>query len=100
MPAAWVAVVILGAALAIVVPVAAFASVAAVLAYGLVMAAVTLTMPGRDVPAWRVLRAFTAVHAGYGIGMWLGVVRFLPRWLDRSAQAVPVPLPRRQLEHE
>jgi len=38
---------------------------------------------GTTLPA--VVAAYACIHAGYGLGMWAGVVRFGPRWfIDRS----------------
>jgi len=32
-----------------------------------------------------VVRAFACLHAGYGAGMWVGLIRFAPRWfIDRT----------------
>ena len=93
-PPAWVAVMTIGVVATPFVPWALGITGLTLGAYLAVMSIAVLRMPGRPVPAWRVLRAFLALHLGYGIGMWVGVVRFAPGWLGRRQGATPTRLPK------
>lgn len=37
----------------------------------------------------RVVAAFICLHAGYGVGIWVGLIRFAPRWVVDRHGAVP-----------
>jgi glycosyltransferase involved in cell wall biosynthesis len=42
---------------------------------------------GASVPD--VVTAYACLHVGYGAGMWMGLVRFAPRWLRDRVGAIP-----------
>ncbi len=89
-PAALVAVVVVSAAYALVVPagvIVAFGTVLAWIAGATYSARSVAESHGSTVPD--VLTAFACLHVGYGIGFWVGFVRFAPRWFIRRSGTVP-----------
>lgn len=95
MPAALVAVLALGLFGGIVTPWAAliavgtfFAWLATALWYGRSVAReFGATLPD-------VVVAYACLHLGYGLGMWVGIVRFAPRWIRSRGGSAPILEPR------
>lgn len=46
--------------------------------------------PVHDARLRDVIIAYACLHVGYGLGIWAGLVRFLPRWFVDRAGSVPV----------
>lgn len=90
MPAALIAIALGGVAAGPIVPwgpllaVGALAAWLAAAAYsaGAVALDYDTTVPD-------VMVAYACLHAGYGIGMWVGLVRFAPRWFIDRRGSVP-----------
>lgn len=80
-PAVWVGTLVGGTLLGFLTPIAWVAASAAAVSYMGLMLAASHRMAGGDVGRARLVVTFLALHAGYGIGMWMGAVRFAPRWL-------------------
>jgi hypothetical protein len=57
------------------------ASIAAAASYSLVMGAASVRLARDGVRGRLVFVALAAVHLGYGVGMWAGLIRFAPRWV-------------------
>jgi glycosyltransferase involved in cell wall biosynthesis len=90
-PPALVGLVVLSALAAVVVPAAALVTLGVALAW---LAAATYF-------AWRVadrhgstvhevIAAYACLHLAYGIGVWVGMVRFAPRWFIARRGTVPI----------
>jgi GT2 family glycosyltransferase len=90
-PAAWVGTMVGGLVVGVVWPVGLVIAGAALASYAVVMTVAGVRMPGRDVPVARVVAALAALHLGYGIGMWHGLVRFAGRWGSRQDGGSSVP---------
>jgi succinoglycan biosynthesis protein ExoA len=91
-PAAWVGSIAGGlivAPLTVLGPVAALASTAA---YAAVMLTASYRIDAKGTTRPLVMTALVTLHLAYGIGFWLGLVRFAPRWIwnrrGRPAQLV------------
>jgi cellulose synthase/poly-beta-1,6-N-acetylglucosamine synthase-like glycosyltransferase len=83
-PATWVGVVVGGTLLGFLTPIGWVAAAAAAISYMGIMLAASGRLASPDVGRARLLVTFLALHAGYGAGMWMGAVRFAPRWvIDR-----------------
>ncbi|MBK9195245.1 MAG: glycosyltransferase family 2 protein [Flavobacteriales bacterium] len=77
-PAAWIAFLALGGALALFFPWARWFFFGGIAAY--VLAALVAGLSAtRAVDLPRVLRAFVTLHAAYGLGYWAGIFRFVLR---------------------
>ena len=89
-PAALVASVVVPLVVAIWLPPAALVSVA-VLAAWLVGASwfARRVAVRHEAPVPAVVAAYAVLHAAYGSGTWVGLVRFAPRWIVRRAGSVP-----------
>jgi Glycosyltransferases, probably involved in cell wall biogenesis len=80
-PPVWVAVLVGGWLLTPVTILGPAASIVAAASYGAVMGAVAVRLGEAGVPRREIFAALSAVHVGYGVGMWAGLARFAPRWV-------------------
>jgi hypothetical protein len=85
-----VAVVVGGLISGIVAPWGPVVAVAAVVAW-LAMATyfARSVAPVFETTTPNVVLAFACLHAGYGIGTWMGLLRFAPRWVIDRRGDVP-----------
>lgn len=73
-PAAWLAVLILGPVAMLLVPILGLAWLGVVLAYLLVILGAGLRLAEPGVAWWRIAAALLTLHVAYGIGTWQGVL--------------------------
>jgi hypothetical protein len=86
-PAAWVGAMGGGLLLAPRSRLGPLAALAAFVAWLVVIPAASLRIPADGTSRWRLVAALATLHLAYGTGLWLGVVRFAPRWLiDRRGR--------------
>lgn len=81
-PAAWIGVMVGGAALTPLTVVAPAAAGSAAVAYAALMAAAARRLGTSQAPATLIFRALVTLHLAYGVGFWQGLVRFAPRWFS------------------
>ena len=89
-PPALVGLLAVTAALSLVTPALAIVAVAALLAWILLAVAFARRVAaefGATVP--EVIAAYGCIHLGYGVGVWVGLVRFAARWVVDRKGAVP-----------
>jgi hypothetical protein len=92
-PPALLAVIVVSGLLALAVPAAGLVAVAALAAWlicATVFARRVAGQHGSAVP--EVIAAYACIHVAYGTGVWVGLVRFAPRWfVDRRGSAPSLP---------
>lgn len=90
-PAAYLALVVGGLAGGLSIPwtaVAALGAISVWIAAAIWFGRTVAPEFGATVP--EVVLAYACLHVGYGTGMWVGLVRFAPRWFIDRRGAVPV----------
>jgi succinoglycan biosynthesis protein ExoA len=90
MPPALVGFIVVTGLLALVIPAAAILTVAAIVAWiagAVYFARDVAARHGSTVPD--VVAAYACIHLGYGIGVWIGAIRFAPRWIIDRRGTVP-----------
>lgn len=88
-PMVWVAWLVLTAVGSLIAGPAAVLFAVGAGTYLVVMFAAAIRMGRGIAAASRVVVAFLALHLGYGIGFWQGLIRFAPRWVSRRRGAPP-----------
>jgi len=93
-PAAFVGAVVGGWALAPFTLAGPLVSLTALAGYLLLVILAAVRIGGNGIARRAVVASLCAVHLGYGIGFWQGLVRFAPRWIWHRRRA-PEPLVQR-----
>jgi glycosyltransferase involved in cell wall biosynthesis len=95
LPPAFVGLVVVSAVAALVVPVAGLLTLALVVAWLIGATWYARSVARRhDSTVPEVIAAYACLHLAYGTGVWVGLIRFAPRWFMDRRGKVPTLAPR------